>query len=460
MAAIRFTGMASGLPPNIVDQIMEAERIPVKQMETKKTADEDKLKLVGELETKISDIPKSLAELVTTRGFQNNKLTSGDPNVIAGVVDPETSVPGSWQIEVKQLAQKPGALSIGFPDKDTTQIGTGYIKFKTPSGMQEVYINSENSTLQGVANAINSAGIGMRANVLNDRAEKENPYKILVSGLATGDDKQVEFPTIYMLDGDVDFSFEQSRPAQNAKIKVDGFDMEVPENIVKDIIPGVNLDLKQAAPGREIAVSVKEDYDVISGKVKTFVDAYNGALGWIQGQAKLTKDKGGKEHLGPFGGDGMLRTIENNLRRVILNPQMGVESQINRISELGIEFNRNGTLNFSQDKFNKKLTSSPQDVANFLRGDGFTVGFVPTVKREVNNLMNVAVGPLAVRKKGITDRIKQADQRIERKEVELEKKEDSLRRKFSDLETKMSKLNSQGAALGAGGLGGGGGKGG
>ncbi len=39
MTAIRFNGMASGLPPNIVDQLMEAEKIPVKQMEAKKVAE-------------------------------------------------------------------------------------------------------------------------------------------------------------------------------------------------------------------------------------------------------------------------------------------------------------------------------------------------------------------------------------------------------------------------------------
>lgn len=448
MSAIRFSGMASGLPPNIVEQIIDAERIPIKQMETKKAGDEEKLQLVTDLETKISGIPKTLQELVGVRGFQFNKLISGDPNVIGGAVDPDQAVTGSWQIEVQQLAQKPGALSTGFPDRDQSEVGVGYIKFKTPEGMKEVYLNGENSTLDGVAAAINRSGTGLRASVINDRADKDTPFKLMVTGLATGDDKQIEFPTIYLLDGDHDFTFEQSRPAQNAKIKVDGFEFEVPENTVSDIIPGVTLELKQAAPGREVALNVKEDHEVITGKIKEFVDAYNGALGFIQGQAKLSKDKAGRERLGPLGGDGLIRSIENMLRRVIMNPQMGVQTPIRRIGELGIEFNRNGTLNFNQEKFNKTLASNPQAVSAFLRGDGFSTGFVPTVQREVSNLMNSAFGPLAVRKRGITERIKQADERIERKENQLVKREESLRRKFADLETKMSKLQAQGASLG------------
>lgn len=328
MAGVRIMGMASGLPPNIVEQLMDAERIPINQMKNKKAEDEDRLKLVGDLEGKINEIQKNLTELTGTNGFFNNKLISGDPNVIDGVVDPEKVMTGEWQIEVMRLAQKPGAMSNGFPDRDKTQMGVGYIRFDTPDGRKEVYINPDNNTLDGVARTINASGTGLRAQVLNDRKDRENPFKLIVTGLGTGDDNQVKFPTIYMLDGDQDVYFDEERQAQNALIKVDGFEMELSENMVRDVIPGVTLDLKQAAPGRPIRVKVKEDIEAIAGKIKSFVDAYNGALGFIQNQHKLTKDKSGKERLGPMGGDGMLRSVESVLRRVIQNQQLGVEEKL------------------------------------------------------------------------------------------------------------------------------------
>ncbi|MEN0058205.1 MAG: flagellar filament capping protein FliD [Bdellovibrio sp.] len=449
MAAIRFTGMASGLPPNIVDQLMDAERIPVKQMETQKTKNEDKLKLVQDLETKVSDITKNLGELTSTSGFIDKKFISGDENVIAGQVDPQTAVPGDHAIEVVQLAQNPAAISNGFPDKNETQMGVGYIKFETPEGTKEVYINGSNSTLEGVVRQINASNVGLKAQILEDRKDKENPFKLLVSGLAPGDDNQVNFPKIYLLDGDQDMYFEQSRKAQNAKVKVDGFEIELPENKSTDLIPGVTLDFKSAAPGREIRLSVKENLEVISGKIKSFVDAYNAALEFIQKQNKLQSGTGKNPTLGPLGGDGMLRSIENSLRRVILNPQMGVQSPIRRVGELGIEFNRNGSLNFSQDKFNKVLNEDPQKVAAFFRGDGFSTGFVASVKREIGNLLNGQFGAISNRKKGLQDRINQVNGRIETKERQLERKEDSLRRKFADLEQKMSDMQAQQARFAA-----------
>ncbi|MGZ3748967.1 MAG: flagellar filament capping protein FliD, partial [Pseudobdellovibrionaceae bacterium] len=165
MAGIRISGMASGLPPNIVEQLMDAERIPVKNMENQKAKNEDKLKLVTELETKVNDITKNLGELTSTKGFSDKKLTSGDPNIVDGTLDPGLAVPGDYSLEVLQLAQKPSAISNGFPDKDKTQLGVGYIKFKTSEGLKEVYINGKNSTLTGVADQINAQDLGLRASV-------------------------------------------------------------------------------------------------------------------------------------------------------------------------------------------------------------------------------------------------------------------------------------------------------
>ncbi|MCX7979018.1 MAG: flagellar filament capping protein FliD [Bdellovibrionaceae bacterium] len=449
MAGIRITGMASGLPPDIVEQIMTAERIPVKQMEAKKAKEEEVLKLVGDLETKLGEINKNLSELVGTRGFMDAKLISGDPAIVDGSVDPEVAETGEYHVEVIQLAQKPGAISNGWPDRDYTQIGAGYIRFDTPEGRRDVYISSKNSTLDGVAAQINSANIGVRAFVIEDRRDREYPFRLLVTGLATGEDNLVKFPTVYMIDGDEDFYFDESRPSQNAKLKLDGFLLETESNTIENLIPGVTLDLKQAAPGRLVKLNIKENLEVITGKIKAFVEAYNGALGFIQGQAKLQKTQNGQERLGPLGGDSMIRGIENTLRRIIQSPQHAVQGEIKRLNQLGIEFNRNGTLNFNQEKFNKVLSANPKAVVAFLRGDNFNYGFVPTVRREINNMTNASFGGLGIRKRGIQDRIKQINQRIENKERQLERKEDQLRKKFADLEQKMTKINAQGAQVAA-----------
>lgn len=442
MAGFRISGMASGLPPNIVEQIMEAERVPVKTMEADKGKREEKLKLVTDFETKINDITKNLEDLTGAGGFMDKKFISGDVNVIDGTVDPKLASPGEWSVEISELAQRPGALSIGFPDRDKSETGVGYMKFETPQGTKEVYVGGGNTTLDAIAGKINKSGTGVRASVINDRRDREYPYKLLVTGLKTGDDKDIQFPIVYMLDGDADFQFDEKVPAKNAKVKIDGFEVELPENETTDLIPGVNLDFKAAAPGRPIKVRVKENLEVITGKVKTFVDSYNAALSFVQDQHKL-KGNGANAKLGPLGGDSLLRSAESALRRIIMNPVFGDNASVRRVGDLGIEFNRNGTLNFDQQKFTKELNAHPEAVSFFLRGDGFSFGFIPTLKREIANLVNPNTGSIGLRKKGMSQGIQQVNDRIERKERQLEKREDGLRRKFTDLETRMSKLQGQ-----------------
>jgi flagellar hook-associated protein 2 len=442
--AITFGGLGTGLPPNIVDQLMEAEKIPVKQIEKNKGKQENRLKLVTDLETKLNGITGSIGALASTKGFTDMKLNSGDANVVQGVVDPNTAVNGNWNVEVMELAQKAAAITNGFPDKDKTQVGVGYFRFETPEGRKEVYINGSGNTLEGVANAINRSGVGVKASVINDRSDPDAPYKLMITGDSVGNEHQVQYPTLYFLDGDQDLYFDEQREAKNGKVKVDGFEFEIGDNKVTDVIPGVTLELKQANPGRTVNVSVKEDKEVVSGKVKTFVDGVNAVLGFIQQQNSLSKES---DTTSTLGGDSLLRTVENRLRSLIQNPQLATGSEVNRLSQLGIMFNRNGVLEYDEKKFNDTLARNPTAVQRFLAGDGFKTGFIPTLKREISTLLNTAFGPVAIRKRALQDKISQMDTQIENKERQLAKKEETLRNKFARLEETISRMKGQGGAV-------------
>ncbi len=443
---ISFGSINTGLPPNIVEQLMEAERVPIKSMEKQKEKSEAKLKLVEDFQTKIGDIRKGLTELANTRGFSDIKLITGDPNVINGTVDPNGYQAGNWNVEVVELAKKAAAVTNGFADKDKTQIGVGYFRFKTPEGSKDVYVKDGNNTLEGAANAINMAKVGVRASVINDRKDPDYPYKLVLSSDGVGSDKSVEYPRIYMLDGDQDIYFDEEMEARNGKVKVDGFEFEISDNVLKDVIPGVTLELKSANPGKSVNISIKEDMEVVSGKIKTFVDGMNGVLGFIQQQNKLDKNTDTSKTLG---GDSLVRSVESRLRSLIQSPQIGVKGPITMLNQLGIQYNRSGLLDFDQKKFNAVLNSNPEAVQAFFVGDGFATGFVSSVKREINNLLNPAFGPITNRSKGLKQKVDQFDQRIANKEAQLVKKEEILRNKFARLEETMSKIKSQGSQVGA-----------
>ena len=91
---IRINGLASGMPANLVDQVIEAERVPVKLMQDQKVKIEDKVKLVTDLETKITDIGKALGSVIGAKGFVDKKLNSSFPEIVNGTLDPERADSG------------------------------------------------------------------------------------------------------------------------------------------------------------------------------------------------------------------------------------------------------------------------------------------------------------------------------------------------------------------------------
>ncbi|OFZ17860.1 MAG: flagellar hook associated protein [Bdellovibrionales bacterium RBG_16_40_8] len=445
MASITLGGINTGLPPNLVEQIIEAEKAPVKNMQVRKERDETKLGLVNDLDTKLKAIENSLGTLASVKGFNDIKLESGDSNIITGTAD--LSAPkGSWNVEVIQLAQKAAAITNGFPDRDKAQIGTGYFKFNTQDGEKEVFINNSNNTLDAAAAAINSAGIGIKASVINDRKDSDNPYKLMLSGANVGGDNNIEYPTLYFLDGDQDLYFDKETEAQNGIIKLDGFELEINGNTVTDAIPGVALDIRQAAPGRQVNVTIKENREAVSGKINDFVKSMNDVLSFIQSQNQMNDKTDTSRTLG---GDQIIRMVESRLRRLIQDPQYGVGGDITRLSQMGIEITRSGTLKLNEDKFNQTLASKPDHVKRFFAGDGFKVGFIPAVRKEIGVLTNSAFGAISNRKRALEDGIRRTDDNIANKEKALVRREEQLRRQFANLEETMGRLKQQGTAVGS-----------
>ena len=125
--AVSFGSIGTGLPKDIVKQIVEAEKIPLRQMEVRKGKLENKKALLGDLMKRVEDLRGSIFANKSDRSFKEYSVNvSGDG--IAATVDKNVVQPGSYQIEVLELAQKSSAISNGVEDKDDTYIGVGYLQ--------------------------------------------------------------------------------------------------------------------------------------------------------------------------------------------------------------------------------------------------------------------------------------------------------------------------------------------
>lgn len=448
---ISFGSINTGLPKDIVKKIIAAERIPIKSMESRKGKINDKKKLVSELGGLVEEIRGFLAKNVNSRAFRELKVNSSN-DAVGVTVDKNVANVGNTSIEVVQLAKKSSAMSSGFADPENSYIGVGYITYTLPNGeSKEIYVDSDSASLRGVAKLINGdPSNGLNANVVNDGSGSENPWRLILSMKDTGDMNKAEFPYFYFIDGEEDFYLEFERPAQDAKVKIDGFEVEVPSNEVKELIPGVTLDLKKAKPGEEINIDVSEDYEAVTTKVGDLVTKLNSIFAFIKSQNTLDEKTDTSRTLG---GDIILQTVESRFRSTIFQ-DIQTKFGARRLADLGVSFTREGNLNFDQDKFQASIKNNSALVTQVLTGyykpeGGKNKGFMDYLNDTVNKALRFPDGIISTRKKSLQGKIDQIDRRIAQKERMITQKEKMLKEKFARLEGTISRMKNQGAGLAA-----------
>ncbi len=445
---ISFGSINSGLPKDIVQQIVNAEKIPLQQMEARKAKIANKQALLKELTGLVEGMRGEVLKNKGARSLRELKVNGGGKN-IAVTVDKNIAEPGKYSLEVEQLAQKSSAITNGVEDKDKTYVGVGYIRAVMPNGdTKEIYVDQEHATLSGIAKLINAdPDLGMRANVVNDGAGGDEPWKLVIAMNGTGEGERAEFPYLYLVDGEVDLYLESERPAQNAKIKMDGFPIQVPSNKLTELIPGVTIDLKKAKPGEEISFEITEDVVKIGEKMTSLVDNINKVLKFIKEQNALTEKS---DTASTLGGDLTLQTIESRLRSTIFTP-IQTEKGSMRLGDLGITYQRDGLLKFDSAKFESVLASDYKSVAQVLTGvyspTGKTDGFVDMLDQTAMQLLNQPSGVLVTRSRGLRSNVDQIDRQIATRQRMIDQKEEVLKAKFARLEETISKIRGQGAGL-------------
>jgi len=439
-----------GLSPEFAkayQMTLKAERRPVDALEVQKEKLQSKVDLLGDLVGRADSLRKVLPGLGTPFAFREVSLTSDDPKILTGTADKSQAELGKHDLEILQLASGPSALSNRFPDPDETRIGTGYLIFKSSDGeSREIFIDSDNSTLEGVAQSINRAKLGITASVVNDVSDPENSYRLLLSTSSVGEKSDIDYPEFYFSGGEEDFFVEEKKDAGNAVIKYRGLQIESPSNELKDLIPGAVLNLKGITdPGRPVTVTLDQDVPQTVVKVKDLVEKTNAVLGFIQEQNKVDEKTDTSRTLG---GDYALRLAEERIRAALRENFIGQEGRnVQSLSDVGIQITREGVLSLDEKKFAAALEKNFDEVVSLISGDGTTTGVIPKLNRAVATLSAPGTGVLSSQKKNYDNQILTLNKNIERTEKIIAAKAESLRNSLSRAQAAVQALQGQSAQM-------------
>jgi flagellar hook-associated protein 2 len=443
-----------------VKSIVEAESEPIKKLQARKGKEDVRLKLFGEFKSKFSGLEKAVDDISTFKRLRELKVDLGDgASQVSVTVDKDRASPGTYEITVDELAARTSVISNSFKDPDAPVMGMGFVTLDLPDGdSREVYIEEDASSLRGIARIINDQkDFPVRAAVVKDASNEDKPWKLIMTAKKDGEANQLNFPDFYFLDGEEDFYLDDTRDAKNAVLKVDGFPVEMDSNDIQDFLPGVNLHLKQAKPDQPFTMTITEDFQKISGKIKNLVDQVNVVLKFINDQNKIDKDS---DTSTTFAGDSGLQTIEYRLRN-LMHEGFGVGDpgdeehfKIYFMSDLGIEFDKSGALTFKEDKFQKVMEKDFEALSEIFTGS-FGMGF--QMKTLLSGYTQRGNGMLALRENSLKQRIRAIDDQIDMKQRNLERRQQSLTEQFSRLEASLGAMQRQQQYLSATLPGGGGG---
>ncbi len=398
MASITSTGLGSGLNiNNLVEQLVNAERTPKEsRFDAREALIQTKISSLGNFKGAISTFQTSLSGLKSASSFQKMTVSSSDTTMVTASAEKNADV-GNYRLDVKQLAQSHALASSVYTSADA-EVGTGKLTIQlgttTYDQQNDVYsgfvanpaktalsltIDGSNNTLTGLRDAINNANAGVNASIINDGSG----YRLVLDSKDTGAANSMQISVTD--DGDSDnsdnaglsaFSFnatqthlQQNQAAQNANISINGLAVSSASNTITSAVKGLTINLLQAQAGKVVNLNVSRNQDGIKQSVESFIKGFNELKTTIDSLSgyDLTQQKAGV-----MLGDSMLRGAMSSIRNQLTQYISGLNGSIKSLSDIGISFQRDGSLSFEASKLTTALSSKPNEVAQLFTALGST----------------------------------------------------------------------------------------
>lgn len=370
---LNFGAAASGQGFDVastVTQIQASEQAIETPWQNQLTALKAQDTVLSTLGSDLSTLTTSLQALTDFNGvFSQKQGSSSNTNLLSLTSASTTASAGSHTIVINSLAQTSSEVSSPVSNANDTLSGSLTIQGHTFN----VDSADNDTTLASLASAINSAGIGVSANVISD----SNGSRLsLVSG-TSGAAGQLSVSASLSGASSGTISLSSSQTGQDASLSVDGVSITSGSNTITNAIPGVTFQLLDASPGTPVQVEITNDNSNIESAMSTFVNAYNAVINDINGQEK-TDSSGNPE---PLFGNPALALIQSQVTSALFAGSPS--GTINNITQLGLGLNDDGTLTLNTDTLDSILNSNFSDVTGFLQNTG---SFGQLMGASLNNL--------------------------------------------------------------------------
>lgn len=427
-------GIGSGLDvKSIVSQLVALERRPIELLQTQKTRLTTQLSSFGLLQSYMGNLQSVADQLGNSSFWTKVTATSSDTSAVT-VSAPAASAAASYTVGVTSLATAQSLSTAAGAITDASNLGAGTITI-TRGGTSVAITVADGTSLTAVRDQINAANAGARATIIQDTAGprlvltgsdtgQANAVTVAVSG-ASGQLTALNYPG----------SMTQDRPAANAVLTVNGLQISSASNTLANVVDNLTLTLVKPTTSA-VQVTVGTDTATLRKGITDFVSAYNDINRYLAAQTKYDESS---KVAGALQGDRAAVGLQSRLRN-LLQQASPASTVYGRLSDLGLEVQRDGSIKVNDGKLDAAL-ANPGEVARAF--STLETGFGKRFKALADGVVGTD-GLLTSRTAGLRDSIARNEKDQQRLEDRVARIQERITRQYSALDKSLNRLTGLG----------------
>ena len=330
---------------------------------------------VSSLKSTISDFADAVANLVKGGTLQSQPVSSNS-NVLGATALSGAKLSGlTASVTVSQLASAQTAVTRTAFASSSTVVGEGTLTLKLGTATYDaggamtgftqgsaaaidITIDSSNSSLSGIAAAINAKKAGVTASVVTNNdgtaylslkgATGAAQAFTLEASSTSGDLSQVAV-------GVGAANMGVTSQAKNAKLSVDGVAVERASNEISDLIDGVKLSLTGTS-SVPVTLTASTPTTALTNAVNDFVDTYNQVIATVRTDTDPIT--------GVLRSDPAAKTLQSSMQALVSKVLLpnAAPGEPATLAAIGVRTNRDGTLEVDADQLTQAMKDYPDSV--------------------------------------------------------------------------------------------------
>jgi flagellar hook-associated protein 2 len=414
-------GLVTGLDTtSIISQLMQIEAQPQTRLKTKVSEHQQVQSAYQQLNARMLAVQTAAETLTKATTWQAIKATSD--NAAATVSASTAAATGSVTFNVDRLA---AAHVVTSKVPASGSLTTGSLSLTIGGTTTPLTVKAD--TAQGVADAVNSAKLGVQATVLNTADGQVLQFASTTTGAAQ------EFSLTGLTEATSVLSQATDAQISVGTAGTGGYTMTSKDNTFTGLLPGVTI--RATAVANKVTVATTADADAIANAMSSLVSAINTGVGQVD---SLTAYNVTTKTGAVLSGDGLARDMRSQLQSGI---SKGV-TDYGSLSALGVKLDRSGTLSFDKAKFLAAYQADPAKVQKAVQTE-----YAETYRKLGADATDATKGRITLAVQNQDTAVRRLNTEITDWDTRLAARRVAIQRQYTNLETALGRLKDQSSWL-------------